>query len=253
MTDDDISKYLPSEERLRRLGDRAASEENKRRALGDPRVRQAIGPPDARRAPPAEQQSKRHGAGARDAQAAIAMAVPAASSADLPRVMIRARRPCPSWRVIAGAVAAVIVPLGLMYWLLVPRGRIAETAEGTASATVAATAPPAGTPSAADTASGSAAAAPTASPAASASTPAPAPSDEGSASTGIDNRARKEGLSTPKPSATVLGPRPPASHAGVRAPLPGPTSTAKASAAPPPSSTRKPSIEPLPGGDKPEF
>ncbi|WP_437965123.1 hypothetical protein WMF04_36540 [Sorangium sp. So ce260] len=102
MSDEDLKKYLPTEETFRRVADRAASDENMRRALS--RVKAA--PPSAA-----------DGLG------------PTARAALTPRETgpeVRQKAPSrPSrWRLlgwIAGAAVAVSAPALLIYWLFVPR------------------------------------------------------------------------------------------------------------------------------------
>lgn len=102
MSDEDLKKYLPTEETFRRVADRAASDENMRRALS--RVKEA---PPIVAAPlgPAEQ---------------AALVRPGARSEALRKEPSRPSR----WRLlgsIAGAAAAVSAPALLIYWLFVPR------------------------------------------------------------------------------------------------------------------------------------
>ncbi|XYI02059.1 hypothetical protein ACMHYB_20700 [Sorangium sp. So ce1128] len=102
MSDEDLKKYLPTEETFRRVADRAASDENMRRALS--RVKEA---PPIVAAPlgPAEQ---------------AALVRPGARSEALQKEPSRPSR----WRLlgsIVGAAAAVSAPALLIYWLFVPR------------------------------------------------------------------------------------------------------------------------------------
>ncbi|WP_437533297.1 hypothetical protein WME79_06345 [Sorangium sp. So ce726] len=110
MSDEDLKKYLPTEETFRRVADRAASDENMRRALA--RVKEA---------PPVV--ADRLGPAAR-----AALARPAVHRKE-------PRRPS-RWRLlgwIAGAAAAVTAPALLIYWLFVPRDAPSGPVEATAT------------------------------------------------------------------------------------------------------------------------
>lgn len=122
MSNDEINRYLPTEETQRRVADRAASDENMRRALEDPRVRAAMELPDE------------------GAASAARRPVPRRST---PRRRWR-RGTWPLWRQALAACLAVSAPAAVLYWLfVVPGGAVApEQAPAPATSASAIAAPP---------------------------------------------------------------------------------------------------------------
>jgi hypothetical protein len=103
MKNDELNKYLPTEETIRRVTDRSLSEENRRRTLENPQLREAM---TQREPKPAVPQ--------------VPGATPAGSAVEGAASAVRNRRLQSG--VMLGAVLAVLAPALLVYWLLVPRG-----------------------------------------------------------------------------------------------------------------------------------
>ncbi|EYF06181.1 Hypothetical protein CAP_2371 [Chondromyces apiculatus DSM 436] len=148
MRDDEIRKYLPTEETQRRAADRVASEENKRRALDDPRVQAALATPEAAlaagaRGPHGAQVRTRRGGRRPPVQGAQATQAVEGSRDPGRHAPPRAwsgqgasrapRSPWPWWRSAIGAAVAVLAPAALVYWLLVT-GRTGAPAPATGAA-----------------------------------------------------------------------------------------------------------------------
>ena len=207
MKDNDLSKYLPTEETIRRVTDRSLSEENRRRTLESPRLREAV----AQREP-------------KPTVAPIPGVPPAGSAVEGAAPGAGNRRIRPG--VLLGAVLAVLAPALLVYWLLVPRGPhgpveqddadVAATPSPSASApTSVSTAPPTASASAAPPTSVSAA-------------PPPAPAS--AAPPGVPTAASSAGAPragapprpTPQPAA------PPRRGEGPPAPAAAPTGSSPA-------------------------
>ncbi|XXY51447.1 hypothetical protein WME91_09915 [Sorangium sp. So ce269] len=223
----DVKNYLPDDETLRRVADQDASDENMRRALENPRLREALTQRETR-------SDSRPPAGTTPATGSATPATGVAAGAAGGAATARRR----TRKVIVYVVIAalcVMVPTGLAFvlgWRTALEERAGEVAAPAPPAARAAEVP--GTPS------GAPAAAPSASAIGSAAAPS-APATGSAAAPGAEA----------SPSAPATAPR-----AGALRALPGGQRTpAPRSAAPsqPASAATVPVQPPPPFGDKPEF